>query len=201
MIVRQDGLGSNLPNSALISSGLSTAGGILGASGLFAALLPATFIPFVGPIIGGIALAVTALGIGNGCGQTCVVASQDADKIEPLLKQNVSAAQQQAGANNGCLTDAQKQAALQNFNDLWGALVNACSNPQLGDPGKRCVSDRQRGGKWDWFSYYYDPIASIPTCVNSSSDLFSSLGSGLGSSIWLIGGAGLILLALASGKD
>ena len=47
-------------------------------------------------------------------------------------------------------------------------VVTQCSNGSLGDAGARCISDRQRGGKWDWFAYYRDPIASDGTVVDDS---------------------------------
>ncbi len=71
-------------------------------------------------------------------------------------------------------------AALNNFDTAWNALVQACSNPQLADPGKRCVTDRQSGAcvwkvaPFGWMpngdgSYSYvpsGPDGSGSTCWN-----------------------------------
>jgi hypothetical protein len=38
----------------------------------------------------------------------------------------------------------------------------------LGDAGARCISDRQRGGKWDWFAYYRDPIANDSNVISDA---------------------------------
>jgi hypothetical protein len=65
---------------------------------------------------------------------------------------------------SGPRTRSSQAAALKNFDDAWAYLTSAeaCGNPQLGNPGKACISDRSRGGRWDWFSYYRDPIAQDP---------------------------------------
>jgi hypothetical protein len=52
--------------------------------------------------------------------------------------------------------------ALEVFSQGWNQIVQLCSNPQLGSAGSNCLRDRQRGGKWDWWAYYYDPIAKDP---------------------------------------
>ncbi len=52
--------------------------------------------------------------------------------------------------------------ALEVFTQGWNQIVQLCSNPQLGSAGSNCLRDRQRGGKWDWWVYYYDPIAKDP---------------------------------------
>lgn len=74
-----------------------------------------------------------------GCGQTCVIASNDANQVGDLMTQNV-----QAYVSAPYSPDLQA-AALNNFDTAWAALSQACSNSQLGDAGKRCISDRQRG--------------------------------------------------------
>jgi hypothetical protein len=56
-------------------------------------------------------------------------------------------------------------AAINNFNQIWAQVVKGCS--QVPPPGgTQCISDRQAGGKWDWTSYYLQPIQAIP--VNSA---------------------------------
>ena len=40
--------------------------------------------------------------------------------------------------------------------------MQACNNPALGSAGINCIKDRQRGGKYDFFAMFYDPIATDP---------------------------------------
>lgn len=78
--------------------------------------------------------------------------------LEPLLQQNLQA------YFSGPRTVSNQQAAVANFDSAWQLLSSSqyCGNPALGDPGRACIADRSRGGKWDWFSYYRDPIANDP---------------------------------------
>ena len=59
-------------------------------------------------------------------------------------------------------TPSNQAAFLLNFTNSWNQLVGLCSNPNLGSAGTNCLKDRQRGGKWDWFALYFDPIAQDP---------------------------------------
>lgn len=86
-----------------------------------------------------------------------VASTKIVDEAEPILRQNRDM------FLAGEKTDESKEYALAVFNQVWASVVASCSNASLGNPGKACVADRQRGGKWDWFSYYYDPIANTPT--------------------------------------
>lgn len=151
----------------LINAGLSIATGLgtglASATGLLVA--GSLAVPVIGAAIAAVTLLISALGVGAGCGNTCIVASNDANKIEPLMAQNAEAAAAQAETNGGCLTADEAQQALTNFDQLWTALYNACSDPQLGDPGKRCISERQRGGKYDYFAAHRDPISALPVCA------------------------------------
>jgi hypothetical protein len=52
--------------------------------------------------------------------------------------------------------------ALANFDNAWAAVLNFCGKASEGTPGERCISERQRGGQYDFFSYYRDPIANDP---------------------------------------
>jgi hypothetical protein len=106
-----------------------------------------------------------------------------------------------------------QQTALNTFTQAWGQIVQLCSNPQLGSAGTNCLKDRQRGGKWDWFSYYYDPIANdpqvIPDPVATTSgsvtgaidSTVTSLSQSLGgiSPLWI--GVGIIAAALLLVSD
>lgn len=114
------------------------------------------------------------------------------NEVEPYLQHNLEA------YFEGNRSTADQQQALANFDGLWSQVVQACNNPAFGDPGRRCISERQRGGKWDWFSYYRDPITNDPEVkqVNAiASTLFGgnatseTLGSGyaLGAGLALVG--------------
>jgi hypothetical protein len=88
------------------------------------------------------------------------VASERVDEIEAdFMKPNV--ARWNALPMNHKTPEAQA-AALDVFNKGWGGIIQFCSNMQLGSAGVNCIKDRQRGGRWDWWSYYYDPIANDP---------------------------------------
>jgi hypothetical protein len=144
-------------------------------------------VPVAGQIIGA-ALAITAViaGLFKGCGQTCILTTEEVNKIEPYMQQNV---QQYLAAPPSPTT---QQEALANFNQLWQAVVNYCNQPSMASAGQRCISDRaqgsckyrtspggwqQTGGTWkyvapgsngsgtscwNWFIGYHDPIANDP---------------------------------------
>jgi hypothetical protein len=120
-------------------------------------------VPVIGPIIAGVASLIQAFNIGEGCGGTCKAATAIVNAIEPLLKQNLAAAQQTV-MQNGCLTPAEQQQCLANFTQLWQAVVVGCS--QIPAPGgTQCLADREPGGKTDWFSYYQAPLQQMPVCA------------------------------------
>jgi hypothetical protein len=213
MIIRQ-GLGSSPPNSALISTGITAAGTVSAATGATASVLAAVGIgaqavPIVGTIIGGIALLVGALGIGNGCGASCTNSTAIVNKIEPFLQLNLAAAQAQAQANGGCLTSAEQAACVSYFQQGWAEVVQGCG--QVGGPGgKQCVQDRQAGGKIDWVRLYLTPIQALPVCAvtpaSVTSDVSSEVNSvasslGINSTSLVYGAIGLFAVALLLGRD
>jgi hypothetical protein len=125
-----------------------------------------------GMVTGPVGMAITgAITLGSyiaqafaGCGQTCVQATAIVNQIEPYLKQNVAnylniPTPRPKSAQTACLGV---------FTNAWNQVVAACGNAALGSAGQRCISDRQRGGKWDWFSYYYDPIANDSSVYDDS---------------------------------
>ena len=174
--------------------------------------LPAMVVPLVGV---GVAAVIAAIYLikNSGCGQTCIVTADDANKIEPYLQQNI------AGYFAGPRTVASQQAALANFDYFWSYLEQACGNAALGNAGKRCISDRQagacvwrqtaagaasypgvpaEGACWNWFSGYRDPIANDTGVVQGSAtldDVISQV-SGAQSSIPLLGGIDLTTLLI-----
>lgn len=104
-----------------------------------------------------------------------------------------------------------QQAALANFMAGWNQVLQLCSNPALGSAGTNCIGDRQRGGKWDWWKFYYFPIKDdpevIPDPVVGSSggavtdNTVAVVSSALGgiSPLWI--GMGLIAIALVTLGD
>lgn len=145
-----------------------------------------------GPVGAGIALAgslISALVATSGCGPTCVLASNIVDRLEPQLKANRDA------YLSGPRTTTNQAAALANFDAAWQWLssVQACGAAELGDAGRRCISDRSPGGKWDWFAYYRDPIANDPTVQVGAFPFFSSSGGGPSGGAMLLA-FGLLLL-------
>ncbi len=120
---------------------------------------------------------------------TEVVNQVEADVMKPNL-----AAWQALPASEK--TQVNQQAALQNFSNGWNYVLQACNNPTLGASGANCIADRQRGGKWDWWAYYYDPIANDATVqANEASNPVTSILGGSSS----IAGIPLPLLLLAGG--
>lgn len=134
----------------------------------------AMFVPVVGPFIAAAAAVANAFGLGAGCGQTCTQATQVVDQIEPIMRQNVAAAQQQATSNGGCLLPDEVNVLRQNFQILWQQVLTGCG--QVPAPGgTQCIQDRSPGGKYDWTAYYLTPIEQIPVCVVSPPAASSSI--------------------------
>lgn len=173
---------SGLPISTKVES--SVAAGLATASG-FLATNPATA-PIALILLGAAAVAdfLGVLGIGSGCGQTCVLSSQYADKASAILDQNI---------HTYFSIPAPRSASVQSstlivFDSVWNDLVQQCSNPALGDAGRRCITDRQAGACtwhqtadkvppwgtpaagacWNWFNGYRDPIASDPNVISDA---------------------------------
>lgn len=152
--------------SPIVNMGTQAAG--IATSALM--LIPAAgpFAPFAALGVGLFSLLSNVFGLGSGCGQTCIQATRVVDQVEPYLKQNVQAYM------NGGHTAAEQATALQIFDAAWADVVKGCSQPALGDAGKRCISERQAGGSapWcptgtgcDWFILYRNPIANDPNVV------------------------------------
>lgn len=191
-----------------------------------------------GPV-GGIILAASAAlievgsliaGVFQGCGDTCVLTSDEANKIGDYLLQNLR-------TYVAAPYDPQLQAtALANFDTAWASLVQACNQASLGTAGQNCIGDRQRGACtwkaspggwvadpsapggyswtdwgaagsgdtcWNYFVGFRDPIANDPraSAVGSIVNSVGNLFSSLPiSPVWI--GLGLLALGLAfSGGD
>lgn len=119
--------------------------------------LSAAAVPVIGAAVAGVTMGLQLLFNRKGPKQKRIT-TEIVNELEPLLKNNLDA------YLSGPRTRASQAAALKNFDDAWAWLASAeaCGNPDLGSPGKACIADRSRGGKWDWFSYYRDPIANDP---------------------------------------
>jgi hypothetical protein len=164
-------------STVAILTALGTVGGPVGAA-----------------ISAGIGVALAIAQLFKGCGQTCIAASNDANKVGAILQQNLV-----AYLSSPIRTTSMQAAALNNFDTMWNALVQACSDPALGAAGQRCVSDRQAGAChyhtspggwvknadgtctytapgqdgsgttcWNWFVGQRDPIANDPCVVPDS---------------------------------
>src|SRR5271166_1888844 len=133
----------------------------------------ASAVPFIGAGIAVAAALAQYLIKNSGCGQTCIQTSQWANQAAAALQQVLD------GYFTGPRTASNQALALQAFDQTWAQLVKLCSDPQWGDAGKRCISDRQRGACtwkqayapvypgepasgecWNWFNGYRDPIAN-----------------------------------------
>ena len=183
-VVSQQGLEGT---TEIIASGASIGAPIaLAAAGLTSA------IPFVGPAIAGVTLLV---GMFTQRGKQKTATTAIVNEAEPLLKQNLEA------WNQSSKTLAEQKQALANFDAVWGQVVNTCKNPSYGEPGKWCINDRSRGGKWDWFSYYYDPIALDPNVQAASFSSQTFGGGNVGGVNWIVvGGLGIIALLALKGN-
>ena len=206
-------IGSNLASNKGGSKYVSSAGQAL----LAAAPMTGPAAPFVAAA--GAALSIMgAMGVGDGCGVTCLEATAYANQSEKVIRQATDTYFAQPAPR----TVSQQQAALAIFDALWLDLSDKCGNSQLGKAGKNCTGDRQqgackwhqtgdspwpggpaKGACWNWFSAYRDPIANdspiVPDPTPVSSDLNSILSAAGGSSsnlIPLILVAGLVFLAV-----
>jgi hypothetical protein len=176
-----NGIASGITNIAkLAASGAPLSTQIEGSVG--SALLAAA--PFAGPaapflIIGGaICDMLAVLGVGSGCGQTCVLSSNYANQAEALLQQNIAAYFNIPAPR----PQSAQAAALANFQAMWNDLEAQCGVASLGSAGQKCITDRQAGACtwkqtaaalppwgtppvgacWNWFAGYRDPIANDP---------------------------------------
>ena len=179
------------------SRGLGATGGqeiaASGATVLAAAPFTGPAAPFVA-IAGIIAEFLGTMGVGSGCGQTCVLSTQYANQAEALLRQNLAA--YQAIATPRPLSA--QTAALKNFDTIWADLEAQCSNPSLGSAGQRCISDRERGstayGGWTWFSAYRDPIANDASVYDDSAS--ASVSAAASSAVSSLGVSTPVLLGI-----
>ena len=112
----------------------------------------------VAPIVVGAAIQGVQMLVGlfqnRVSGPQKVAATQIVDEAERLMQQNLA-------AYLATPTPANQAAALDNFDRLWSGILTSCGDPGLADAGRRCISERQRGGQWDYFQRYRDPIGGV----------------------------------------
>lgn len=188
---------------------LGTAGAALSAassSGAFAAgTTMAAAVPIIGAAIAGVMIGLTLLFNRKGPKQK-VATTEVVNAVEPKLKENLDGYMALPVHYQSAQT-----AALANFDAGWAYVVQSCNIPEMGEPGVRCTSDRQRGGQWDWFSYYRDPIANDPNVVpdpqvdSITGDIVGDNGGvtiagvTLSNNTMLMAGGALVLLSLVAG--
>lgn len=141
--------------SQTATQAVSTAGTVATIGAQSGWWLSAAAVPVIGAAVAGVTIGLQLIFNRKGPKQK-VASTKIVDDLEPLLKNNVEAYM------SGPRTRSSQAAAIQNFDDAWAYLISdqACGSQALGNPGKACISDRSKGGKWDWFSYYRDPIAN-----------------------------------------
>ena len=149
-------------------------------------LAPAAAAGPIGLAVVGVTLLLTLLFSRKKPAQK-VATTQIVDELEPILRANV------AGYLEGPRTPESQAAALRNFDDAWAWLTSAqaCGDSALGTPGQWCVNDRARGGQWDWFRRYRDPIAQ--DTPHAAAGIMTSLfggqangGQGISPAAWIL---------------
>lgn len=178
-------LGAAAGAQQIISAGGTAAPAVLTAVGA------ATWaIPVVGA---GVAAAMIAISILSRRGKQRIAATELVNQLEPILRQNLE------GFLAGPRTRESQTAALQVFDDAmsWLQSANACGNPDLGGAGRACISDRDRGGLWDWYAYYRDPIERAE--LVASADPLKLIASASSPNLGILAGLALLAGALALG--
>jgi type II secretory pathway pseudopilin PulG len=187
--------------------------------------IAASAVPFIGAGLAVAAALAQYLIKNSGCGQTCIQTSAWANQAAQALQQVLD------GYFNGARTISSQALALQAFDQTWAKLVQLCSDPQWGDAGKRCISDRQRGACtwkqayapaypgepqvgecWNWFNGYRDPIANDPdvkpdpVTIDATSQDLGTVANSLATSMsglspLLLLGGGILALAFLGGDN
>lgn len=189
----------------------------------------APFVAAAGVLVGMAGRIMDAVGLGTGCGPTCVAASNFANQVEPLMEKNIKA----YFAIPAPRSISNQAIGLYAFDQAWEALRQSCGNPQLQVAGQNCIQDRQQGAChwhqtgnpefpgqpatgecWNWFRAYRDPIAmdaAVPDDQSSTPPALTGTGTGSSSvasvlagvdmsNLVLIGGAALLLFGIAGSK-
>ena len=129
---------------------------------------------YIGNPVGYIGLLVATIGSAFTGNAFSVPMSDAANQAQNVLGQNLAAWQSMAAIYR---TTANRATFVANFDAIWNAFVGACNVIIGGDPNgsdakkalNASIGDRQRGGKFDWFASYRDPIANSATPGDSIS--------------------------------
>lgn len=210
---------SQIVSSSTVGGKISGAGTMIMSAAPFAGPA-APIVAIVGAVVTVAGQIIKFVGWGDGCGQTCIATTTYANNAEALLRKNIDAYFSSAVRNTST-----QVAALAGFDSIWNQLATACGAADMGDAGKACTSDRNKGAChwkqtgdspwpggpkigecWNWFAAYRDPIANdtgvVPDSaidmgtVSSSSSSTTSTDS---SSTWLAVAAiaGLVALGVS----
>jgi hypothetical protein len=167
--------GATYGASTAIATGSPVVGGVTGGlmatAGILAVIpggqIPAAFIAAAASLVAPIA------SLFKGCGQSCIQATQFANQVQQAADQLNS-----LYWGSPVRTVSMQQAALVQMNELWQYLASHCQAVG-GQGGAQCIADRQRGGKYDFFAHYVDPIQNDSGVVpdpSASSGVLQSLG-------------------------
>lgn len=204
----------NLGTAVANQTGSDVAGAVAAGLSTAAAIVTPACPPCGAALALGAALTGIVTKMLQGCGQSCIQATDAANQAEPLLQQNltnyVTAPVRYASL---------QQNALANFNVMFQNLVAACQNVG-GAGGAACIKDRQAGGCkwkaspwkwnadgtftpagaagsgnqcWNWVYGYHDAIAQDPFVVpdpvgSAAGDVGSSIQNALSSLFGSSGG-------------
>ena len=142
----------------------------------------------------------------KGCGQTCTMASQIADRSQQAADQIMANYKSQPIHYRSI-----QQAALAAMQDVMKYLQGACSSQTLGAAGQRCISERldpnacvikdAQGGCHNFWIDYINPITNDPAVVPDPPSAASSALSGVGGLPMplILGGAGILAYVLFAG--
>ena len=149
---------------AEISAGTNVAAAVSGPA--------APFVMIAGDLA---AFAVGTLHIGQGCGASCINATEVANYVECVMGATLNLYMNQPAPRYA----SAQAAALSVFNSAWNYLVQGCGavSSAAGSPGQRCITERNRGGKYDDWHTYYDPIANDPCVIPDPSPINAVTGA------------------------
>jgi hypothetical protein len=169
--------------------GTAVGGTIMAASPLAGPAAPV--VAAVGALVALGSQIAGALHIGEGCGTTCIQATNVVNSAEPTFKMNLDA--YEAGTID-------QPTAQSNFQQMWTAVQQSCGAIP-GVAGQNCIGDRQEGSCkwkdkgqcWNWFVGYSDPLgkpATVPYSGVSTGSIVSDLTN---NPMLLVGGVLLVV--------
>lgn len=160
------------PVIGILAAHAATVAAATGGTATLAGMSLGVAVPVIGAALVGATMLAVYLIQNSGCGQTCIITSQWANKAEDLLKQNLAA----YFALPAPRPQSAQKVALANFDAIWATLQAQCGQEGTGNAGVRCITDRQAGAcKWrsadgqcfNWFIAYRDSIQNDPAVPDS----------------------------------